>query len=51
MIYEIAYIIRIEAKDRSEARRIALQGCLNEDYEVTVWEIDEEDGWKGRVMQ
>lgn len=50
MTYEIAYIVRIEAKDRSEARRSALQGCPSENYEVAVWEIDEEDGWKGRVM-
>lgn len=50
MIYEIAYIIRIEAKDRSEAKRKAIQDCPSEDYEVAVWEIDDEDGWKGRVM-
>ena len=50
MTYEIAYIIRIEAKDRSEARRIALQICPNENYDVAVWELDEADYKKGRVM-
>ena len=50
MVYEIAYIVQIEAKDRSEARRVALQGCPNENYEVAVWELDEETDWKCRVM-
>lgn len=50
MIYRIEYSIEIEAKDRSEARRVALQGCPSEDYEVAVWELDEADYKKGRVM-
>ena len=50
MIYRIEYSIEIEAKDRSEARRIALQGCPSEDYEVTVWELDEAGYKKGRIM-
>ena len=50
MKYEIAYTIQIEAKDRSEARRMALQGCPSEDYEVAVWELDEADYKKGRII-
>lgn len=50
MIYKITYTIQIEAKDRSEAKRIALQDCPNENYDVSVWEFDEKNGCKGRVM-
>lgn len=51
MRYLVKYIIvkEIEATDRSQARRFALQDCP-EDAQVVVWEIDENGNTKGRVM-
>ena len=50
MTYRIEYSIEMEAKDRSEARRIALQCCPNEDYEVAVWDLDEAGYKKGKII-
>lgn len=48
--YKICYAVEIEAKDRSEARRIAIQKCPTGDIEVTVWELDEAGYEKGRIL-
>ena len=52
MKYLVKYIImkEIEATDRSQARRFALQDCPDEDAQVAVWEIDENGNTEGRVM-
>lgn len=39
-----------EAKDRSEARRIATQGCPSQKMTVECFELDENENIKGRVM-
>lgn len=39
-----------EAKDRSEARRIATQSCPSEKMTVECFELDENEKIKGRVM-
>ncbi len=52
MKYAIEYQIikHFEAKDRSEAKRIALQGCPSEEHQIILWELDEQGNLKGRVM-
>lgn len=52
MRYLVTYIIvkEIEAIDRSQARRFALQDCPDEDVQIAIWEIDENGNKKGRVM-
>ena len=39
-----------EAKDRSEARRIAMQGCPSQKMTVECFELDENENIKGRVI-
>ena len=39
-----------KAIDRSEARRIALQGCPSDKMQVECFELDENENIKGRVM-
>jgi hypothetical protein len=40
----------IEAKDNSEAKRIALQSCPNENCDVSMWLLDETGYRKGRII-
>ena len=39
-----------EAKDRSEARRIAIQSCPSQKMTVECFELDENENIKGRIM-
>lgn len=39
-----------EAKDRSEARRIAIQSCPSQKMTVECFELDENENIKGRVI-
>lgn len=39
-----------EAKDRSEARRIAIQSCPSEKMTVECFELDENEKIKGRII-
>ena len=52
MKYLVKYIImkEIDATDRRQARRFALQDCPDENAQVAVWEIDENGNTEGRVM-
>ena len=50
MKYRIEYSIEIEAEDRTQAKRLAVIGCPDEDFEIAAWELDEAGYKKGRVM-
>lgn len=39
-----------KAIDRSEARRIALQGCPSAKMQVECFELDENENIKGRII-
>lgn len=39
-----------QAKDRSEARRIAIQSCPDQKLTVECFELDENKNIKGRIM-
>ena len=50
--YVVLYTLaeEIEAKDNSEAKRIALQCCPDANCKIVVWEFDETGYRKGRIM-
>ena len=50
--YVVLYTLaeEIEAKDNSEAKRIALQGCPDENCDVSMWLLDEAGYRKGRII-
>lgn len=39
-----------EAKDRSEARRVAIQSCPSDKMTVECFELDKNENIKGRVI-
>ena len=50
--YAVEYrvIKHFEAKDRSEAKRKAIQDCPSDKHQIILWELDENSYLERRVM-